>query len=192
MAGPLVCSSCNRWWSTSGAPVCGICRIARAIAVLPVDSRVNNTNYDLATSILERALGEVNSWLAVPLAEAPEIVEHPISHPPESGAAGKDCDSGEKSPKFRDCGKDRRSDHHREKRSERREEKRQPPPPPPARSRSSRAYSPSLANHSDFVEGPVGQEPSGSDRVGRCHKKNKGKKHRERGEAYKAWRRGEE
>ncbi|CAE7467035.1 unnamed protein product [Symbiodinium natans] len=130
MAGPSVCSFCNRWWSTSGAPICGLCRIARAVAALPLDNRVNNTNYDLATSILERALGEVNSWLAVPLAEAQGTVEN-IPSPPGSGAVEGDLHSGEDSPRSRDLGKDKRSDRQQERRAERREVKRQPPPPPP-------------------------------------------------------------
>ena len=191
MAGPSVCSFCNRWWSTSGAPICGLCRIARAVAALPLDNRVNNTNYDLATSILERALGEVNSWLAVPLAEAQGTVEN-IPSTPGSGAVEGDLHSGEDSPRSRDLGKDKRSDRQQERRAERREVKRQPPPPPPAPARSSRdsrAHSPPLATR----ERHIGQHPTGSDCfVQRRKKTNKGKKHRERGHAYQAWRRGEE
>ena len=66
-APPVGCSDCGCWYSTSGSPVCGICRVSRAVHSLPADPRLNSENYDLVHSILERSLGEVNGWLSVPL-----------------------------------------------------------------------------------------------------------------------------
>ena len=80
----VVCSDCKRWSSSGGAPVCGICRASRAIQRLTTDPRVTSANYDLILSILDRSLGEVNGWLAVPLAEFGEEPSEPRS-PPESG-----------------------------------------------------------------------------------------------------------
>ena len=180
MAGPLVCATCQRWYSTSGAPICGICRIARAISALPLDQRVNNSNFDLATSILERALGEVNSWLSVPLTETPGETHRNLSPSPASGGgarrsvepiADSHVSSGENSPRSHRGVKDKRSDRHRERRQDRREDRVRPPtPPPPPRRSSQRSPTPTRF---------------GSEVRGRCHKKNKGKKHREQGVAFR-------
>ena len=171
MAGPLACSQCQRW-------CCGLCRVGKAILDLPFDSRITNANYDLATSILERALGEVNSWLAVPLQAPPSNTEQP-SIPPDTGGnlpegsssiSEPQSDSGERSPKRKDTGKDKRSHRNQERRRERLELRPRPPTPPPPPARTSRGAS---------------EDRSHFQQWGRCAKKNKGKKHRERGIAYR-------
>ena len=197
----MVCSDCERWCSTGGSPICSLCRVSRAVQLLPVDPRICSGNYDLVASILERAIGEVNTWLSIPLGEPPAAFEHReriIENKPYSNQG-----SGEGSPKKDSGTKEKRRSRDAERREERRELKRQPPkpPPPPCRDqpvpftqvnhtasskRKARSPNPSAAADSYSVGDRT------ADRgfyVGRCHKKNKGRKHRQRGQDFRAQRR---
>ena len=198
MAGALVvCADCDRWCSTGGSPICGLCRVSRAVKLLPTDPRISSANYDLVTSILERAIGEVNTWLSVPLGEPPAAFEHRERATETNPSSNQH--SGEHSPR-EDCRrKEKRRSRDIERREERRELRRQPPPPPPPPCRDHstppaqinitvsskrKARSPNLPV---AAEGhPVGDlEPDQVIPFGRCHKKNKGRKHRERGQAFR-------
>ena len=128
------CSDCQRWASTSGSPICGICRVSRAISLLPADHRLTSSNFDLIHSILERCLGEVNSWLCVPLEFPPSSCDNENLSPPPGEASkikGRSPSEGKET-------KQSRSDRDQERREERREITRQPPKPPPTTTRGSR------------------------------------------------------
>ena len=172
MSGPVCCSDCNRWYSSAGTPICGICRVGRAIEQLPTDHRLTSSNYDLVHSILERALGEVSGWLSVPLGAPPTTIEdRPV---PETGEvqSSSDRSTGAGGHKLK------RTDKDLERREDRREEKRQPPEPPKARRESAkrRAKSEEEVDYSHHFE--EDWHPSRKS-------KNKGKKHRERGRAFR-------
>ena len=177
----VVCSDCHRWTSTAGVPICGICRVSRAVRTLPGDSRLTTANYDLILSILERGLGEVNSWLSIPLEEpsSQTSLDHPAEvrerNPPQT-----EEDSSSSGRKV----KSKRSSRDIGRREERKEAKRQPPTPPspPRRSHSPRNREGVLTAASKSKSRP---EVSQDFVWGKSHKKNKGKKHRERGIAYR-------
>ena len=187
MAGAsVVCGDCNRWLNTAGTPICGLCRISRAIQLLPTDPRVTASNYDLVNSILERSLGEVNSWLSIPLdlpASSAECEEKSLN-PGKEYLGAKASSSEDKESKGKRSSKNLR-------REARREERRLPPTPPdPPR----RAHSPEpaavLAASSKRKASPglLRPDPSLDPEFGwprKIGKKNKGKKHRERGIAYR-------
>ena len=121
------CSDCQRWASTSGSPICGICRVSRAISLLPADPRLTSSNFDLVHSILERCLGEVNSWLCVPLEFPPSSCDNENLSPAPgetSKIKGRSSSEGKET-------KQKRSDRDQDRREERRGITRQPPKPPP-------------------------------------------------------------
>ena len=176
----MACADCKLWCSSAGAPICGICRASRALRALPTDSRLTSSNYDLVQSILDRALGEVNGWLAVPLAES-AVEASPKSDSPELGDR---TGSDERPSRRRSLQKEKRSDRDSERREEPRELRRIPPtPPPPPR----KEHSPEHSEISLTAASKRKAAPS-QDLVspwGKSHKANKGKKHRERGIRYR-------
>ena len=182
MSAPRVgCSDCGRWYSTSGSPICGICRVSRAVHLLPADPRLNSENYDLVHSILERSLGEVNGWLSVPLGAPPGTCEE------KSQAIEKEADlSSRQSSNSSQNHKDKRSSRDQERRDDRREVRRQPPPPPQAPRRERKEKPDSFT--SSWKRSPGWNSQSvlrGSEELNSIKKgRNKGKKHRERGKAY--------
>ena len=159
------CSDCGRWCSTSGSPICGICRVSRAISSLSGDPRLTYSNYGLIHSILERSFGEVNGWLSVVLEAPPKTVEErPVAGEAESS-----------SPSERSSSNSREKRRRSSRDPERREERRLPPTPPKAR--RERKTRPGHWDH------PAGEEPEDWT-VGR-KPKNKGRNYRERGMAYR-------
>ena len=108
----MACADCKLWCSSAGAPICGICRASRAVRALPTDSRLTSSNYDLVQSILDRNLGEVNGWLAVPLAES-AVEASPKSDSPEPGDR---TGSDERASRHRSLQKEKRSDRDSETR----------------------------------------------------------------------------
>ena len=125
MAGDLVvCESCNRWRRSGGVPICGICRASRAIQHFTLDPSETSANYDLILPP-DTSLGEVNSWLAVPLAD---FADEPWSprRPPVSGEKrGVEQESSEQSSGK----KQKRSSRDGKRRAERREVRQNPPTP---------------------------------------------------------------
>ena len=172
MSGPVCCSDCNRWYSSSGTPICGICRVGRAIEQLPSDHRLTSSNYDLIHSILERALGEVSGWLSVPLGASPAAVEDRPAPETEEVPSPSDRSSREERHKLK------RTDKDLERREEHREDKRQPPEPPKARRETGkrRAKSEEEVDYS---------RPSEASWKPFKRSKNKGQKHRDRGRAFR-------
>eukprot|EP00439_Symbiodinium_sp_Y106_P061877 s616_g9.t1 len=191
MAGAsTVCGDCKRWFNTSGAPIGGLCRVSRAIHLLPTDTRITSNNYDLVLSILERSLGEVNTWLSIPLGSPPDSVVS-VLPPLDSRGAGEHREDRAGSESRRQ--KNKRSDRQLERREDRREERRedrQVKPPTPPRSRRIEPVHPEVAHTAAAKrraspEHRVATRPNAEERVGgKTRKKNKGRKHRERGVKY--------
>ena len=182
MSVPTVgCSDCGRWYSTSGSPICGICRVSRAVHSPPADPRLNSENYDLVHSILERSLGEVNGRLSVPLGAPPGICEE-VPPAIEKEAPPSSDQSSSSSQDY----KGKRSSRDQDRRDDRREVRRQPPTPPPAPQRE-RKVRPESSN-SSWKRPPGWYSPSGlrgDEDLNPAKKgRNKGKKHRERVKAY--------
>ena len=195
MSAALVrCSDCHRWASTSGSPICGICRVSRAISLLPADPRLSSNNFDLIHSILERCLGEVNSWLCVPLEFPPASLDNGRASP----AAGETSEFRERSSSEGNEKKQKRSDRDQDRREERKEQKRQPPkPPPPPHRDHSEQFEIRLTTSKRKARPAERQDQASIDEESECiekpsrsRKKNKGKTHRDRGRAYRAWREG--
>ena len=192
------CSDCQRWASTSGSPICDICRVSRAISLLPADPRLTSSNFDLIHSILERCLGEVNSWLCVPLEFPPTSCDNENPSP----SLAEDSKVRVRSPSEGKDTTQKRSDRDRDRREERREITRQPPKPPPPPQRGDPAERPEVrltssckrkarpAEHPEPTNQTVGDEDFEGTEETKPRKKNKGKKHRERGREYRAWREG--
>ena len=163
-------SLCYYWCSTSGSPICGLCRFIRAVQNLPGDPRLTAGNYDLVHSILERSLGEVNGWPAVPLGTSPGIAaETPAVGKEEVSSSSGHSSSGEKR---------KRRSRDRERREDWAESRQKPPTPPRARTREPQnppeEQHPAQLEFQEKREWHAGKKP-----------KNKGKKHRERGIAYR-------
>ena len=172
MSTPCVrCLDCDRWCSTSGSPICGICRVSRAIHQLPLDPRLTGSNYDLIHSILERSLGEINGWLAVPL-ETPPGYFAEVNSSPALGGEGTPVEESSSEGGLVT------------------EERRPPtPPPPPRREKSPEHPAVKLTAACKRKTRPSPAEeldPRADEEVShKKPKKNKGQKHRERGIAYR-------
>ena len=191
----LSCSDCKRWGNIGGTPVCSLCRI-NTIQLLPTDPRITAANYDLVASILERAIGEATSWLSIPLDQAPDL-HHPTSPGREVEQTAEiqpaiqrveNISSGESSPKKHRDQKEKRSSRDTDRREDRKEERRQLPRREYPSAICKRKATPqteleTIAECREF-NFTDGHQVS----WGRCHKKNKGKKHCERGGAYRAQR----
>ena len=116
----------------------------------------------------------------------------PLGEPPEQQAplvvspvAGEETEGEEASSSQSSRRKDKSRDRDIERREERKELKRVPPPPPP---RPQRTTGNQEEHHPEVgltAACKRHQEESNLTR-GKCYKKNKGKKHRERGIAYRA------
>ena len=193
----MVCSDCERWCRTGGSPICSLCRVSRAVQLLPIDPRICSGNYDLVASILERAIGEVNTWLSIPLGEPPAAFEH-RERVIESKQYSNQV-SGESSPKKDSGSKEKRRSRDAERREKKRKKelKRQPPRDQlvpltqviNTASSKRKARSPNLSVAADSHS--VGDRAADQGFfVGRCHKKNKGRKHRQRGQDFREQRRG--
>ena len=187
MAGAsTVCGDCKRWFNTSGAPICGLCRVSRAIHLLPTDIRITSNNYDLVLSILERSLGEVNTWLSIPLGSPPDSV---FSVPPPLDSRGAGDRAGSESRRQKDKRSDRQLERREDRREERREDRQAKPPTPP-RSRRIEPVHPEVAptataKRRASPEHRLASRLNAEERVGgKTRKKNKGRKHRERGAKY--------
>lgn len=189
MAGAsTVCGDCKRWFNTSGAPICGLCRVSRAIHLLPTDTRITSNNYDLVLSILERSLGEVNTWLSIPLGSPPDSVFSVPPPPPDSRGAGdhREDRAGSESRRQKEKRSDRQLERREDRREERREDRQVKPPTPPRSRRIEPEVAPTAtAKRRASPEHRVATRPNAEERVGgKTRKKNKGRKHRERGAKY--------
>ena len=188
MAGAsTVCGDCKRWFNTSGAPICGLCRVSRAIRLLPGDTRITSNNYDLVLAILERSLGEVNTWLSIPFVSPPDSAFSAPSPPLDSRGVLRDHQEDKSGSESRRQ-KDKRSHRQRERREDRREERREDRPvKPPTPPRSRRTESPA---HPEVARTATAKRRASPDHriattpPAKTAKKNKGRKHRERGQKY--------
>ena len=170
--------------------------MSRAIALLPADSRLTSSNYDLTHSILERSLGEVNGWLSVPL----EFPPTPLPNESFSPATGEQPNPREESSsrEREDNQKQKRSSRDRDRREDRRDTRRQPPTPPspPRRGSPSQRVEVKLTASSkrkskpeeslDYEDQGETEENLVAENFQKPRKKNKGIKHRKRGKAYRA------